>query len=151
MTRVIASTDFSEASLIGVRAARDHAQRLGATLVLVHVWDRGALALHSPYLKSVQAENVAMMNEIEESLAKELEGVRHELLEGVVGVSTSILDDRNPARGITRFAKPEDVIVIATHGRTGFSRALLGSVAEKVVRLAPCQVLTVPARGAGEE
>jgi hypothetical protein len=61
-------------------------------------------------------------------------------------------DDRNGgsgrvAREIVRYAREQGVglIVLATHGRTGLSRAILGSVAEAVVRLAPCLVLTVPA------
>ena len=52
-----------------------------------------------------------------------------------------------PAAQIVAYARevPVDLIVVGTHGRTGFSRVLLGSVAEAVVRLAPCRVLTVPA------
>jgi nucleotide-binding universal stress UspA family protein len=51
----------------------------------------------------------------------------------------------SPAEAIVEYAKAEavDVIVIGTHGRSGFSRVLMGSVAERVVRLAPCPVLTV--------
>jgi nucleotide-binding universal stress UspA family protein len=51
----------------------------------------------------------------------------------------------SPAESIVEHAKTEtiDVIVIGTHGRSGFSRVLMGSVAERVVRLAPCPVLTV--------
>ncbi|MFI5369354.1 MAG: universal stress protein, partial [Spirochaetia bacterium] len=50
-----------------------------------------------------------------------------------------------PAAEIRKFSKEEnvDLIVMATHGRTGVKHALLGSVAEKVVRMAPCPVLTV--------
>jgi nucleotide-binding universal stress UspA family protein len=43
--------------------------------------------------------------------------------------------------------KSADLIVVATHGRTGFSHALMGSVAEKVVRQAPCPVLTIRPKG----
>jgi hypothetical protein len=51
-----------------------------------------------------------------------------------------------PAARIVDYARRHDIdlIVMGSHGRTGFSRALLGSVAERVVRLAPCPVLTVP-------
>jgi nucleotide-binding universal stress UspA family protein len=50
-----------------------------------------------------------------------------------------------PAEEIIRFAKEEnvDMIVMGTHGRTGFSRLLMGSVTEQVVRGAPCPVLTI--------
>jgi nucleotide-binding universal stress UspA family protein len=52
----------------------------------------------------------------------------------------------NPSDEITRVAEEEgvDLIVIATHGHTGWRRFVFGSVAERVVRLAPCPVLTVP-------
>jgi universal stress protein A len=52
------------------------------------------------------------------------------------------------ARAIVSYARDHgiDLIVVGTHGRTGFSHALLGSVAERVVRTAPCPVLTVPSR-----
>lgn len=55
----------------------------------------------------------------------------------------------HPAETIVRVAQERsaDLIVMGTHGRTGLQRALLGSVAEKVVRLAPCPVLTVRYKG----
>jgi universal stress protein A len=58
----------------------------------------------------------------------------------------------HPADTITRVAEERsvDLIVMSTHGRTGLQHVLLGSVAEKVVRLAPCPVLTVKHRGAPE-
>jgi hypothetical protein len=55
------------------------------------------------------------------------------------------------ANEIARYAREHgvDLIVIGTHGRTGMSRALLGSVAERVIRTAPCPVLVVPASASG--
>ncbi len=146
MTRVIAPTDFSEAALNGVRAARRYAERLGLPLVLVHVWDRSALTLYAPYLRSVQAENVAMMNEIEQHMEEQLAALAAQELDGLSDVQPKVLHDSSPARALAEFAEPDDVVVISTHGRTGLYRMLIGSVAEKVVRLAPCPVLTVPAR-----
>jgi nucleotide-binding universal stress UspA family protein len=60
---------------------------------------------------------------------------------------TSRLEYGDPATGIVGIAADEgvDLIVMGTHGRTGVSRWLIGSVAEKVVRSAPCAVLTVKA------
>jgi nucleotide-binding universal stress UspA family protein len=62
-----------------------------------------------------------------------------------VSVETALLSGR-AAREIAGYARDKgiDLIVMSTHGRTGMSRALLGSVAEAVVRLSPCLVLTVP-------
>ncbi|MBX3272605.1 MAG: universal stress protein [Sandaracinaceae bacterium] len=143
MTRVIAPTDFSEPSRAGLIAAREHAAPLGAPVVLVHVWDRAALELHDPLLRSVAAENTSLVESIEAGLRDQLDVIVGELFEGLE-VETKILHDRSPARAITGLAEPDDVIVIATHGRTGLTRFLIGSVAEKVVRLARCPVLVVP-------
>jgi len=142
--RVLAPTDFSDAALAGLRAARAHAEALGLPVVIVHAWDRAALTLYAPYLKTVQAENVAMMNDVEKELAAKIAQVKADVFDGFDAVSTEILHDASPARAIADFAAPDDVIVLSTHGRTGLRRALLGSVTEKVVRLAPCPVLTVP-------
>ena len=62
--------------------------------------------------------------------------------------ATAILTERMPFDQIVRAAKGKraDLIVIGTHGRKGFSRFFLGSVAERVVQLAPCPVLTVRSR-----
>jgi K+-sensing histidine kinase KdpD len=67
-------------------------------------------------------------------------------------VHTALLSGR-PAREIVRYARENgvDLIVVGTHGRTGVTRALVGSVAEAVVRLAPCSVLTVPVSAAQAE
>lgn len=66
-------------------------------------------------------------------------------LSRAVDVKT-VLEIGSPAPRIVRYARDNDIamIVVGTHGRTGFSRALLGSVAEHVARIAPCAVLTVP-------
>jgi nucleotide-binding universal stress UspA family protein len=72
---------------------------------------------------------------IEEITRKHLQGVEYQLL----------IDFGDPAVAILGAAadRMADVIVMATHGRTGFSRAFFGSVAEEVLREAPCPVLTV--------
>jgi len=145
-SRILAPTDFSDASLVGVRAARAHAEALGRPLVLLHVWDRSALSIYAPYLETVQAENVAMMNDIEKDIAAKLADLKEAELDGLEDVSIEILHDSSAARAITDFAEPDDLIVVATHGRTGLRRVILGSVTEKLVRLAECPVLTVPVR-----
>jgi nucleotide-binding universal stress UspA family protein len=58
---------------------------------------------------------------------------------------TTIRSERTPAAEIAKYAKLAaiDVTILGTHGRSGVSHVLMGSVAEKVVRIAPCPVLTV--------
>jgi nucleotide-binding universal stress UspA family protein len=122
---VLVATDFSEIAEEAVRAARQHAERFGARLHLLHVLET--------------AEGDAG-----ERLARLGQGP---------GATIPVLvraPAGDPAHEIARYAREHgvDLIVIGTHGRTGVSRALLGSVAERVIRTAPCPVLAVPP-GAG--
>jgi nucleotide-binding universal stress UspA family protein len=116
-------TDFSEASDGAARVARDLAGETGAILHVVHVVP--------PVTDPANA-------------AERLADVGRQLADGR-RIETALLSGRI-AHEIVRYARARriDLIVLGTHGRTGFSRAILGSVAEAVVRLAPCLVLTVP-------
>jgi universal stress protein A len=119
---ILLATDFSEASESAVQTARDYGRLFGARVHLLHV---------------APSE--------EHSLAPLLAG----LADTFVPVPTVVCSVRGgvPARAIVKYARDNeiDLVVMGTHGRTGMSRALLGSVAERVVRTAPCPVLTVAA------
>jgi nucleotide-binding universal stress UspA family protein len=124
---ILFPTDFSPASEAAGRLARAMALQARGRLHVLHV----VPPVTDP---SLFAEHLTR-------LAKSLgEGIRVEtaLLSGWAG------------RNIVDYARDKriDLIVLGTHGRTGLSHAILGSVAETVVRLAPCPVLTVPAAGA---
>ena len=123
-TEILFPTDFSPASAPAARVARSMALQAGARLHVLHV----VPPVTDP---SLPAENLARAAQ---SLG---EGLR---------VESALLSGR-AARGILEYARDKriDLIVLGTHGRTGVSHAILGSVAETVVRLAPCPVLTVPA------
>ncbi len=123
---VLFPTDFSAASEPAGLVASEMARQQGARLHIVHVVPPVTDPADSP-------ERLAR-------LAATLGGLR---------VETALLSGR-VAHQIIRYAREKDIglIVIGTHGRTGVSRALLGSVAESVVRLAPCPVLTVPGKPA---
>lgn len=120
---VLFPTDFSPASEPAGRVAREMAVQCGARLHVVHavppVTDPGLAAEHLSAAAAVLRE-----------------GLRYEV----------VLLSGRAASAITQYARDKaiDLIVIGTHGRTGVSRAVLGSVAERVVRTAPCLVLTVP-------
>jgi universal stress protein A len=124
---VMVATDFSPASDGALRMAREIAQQSNASIHAVHV------------VPSVTAPGQAA--ELLSGLARSI-GPEDR-------VHTALLSGR-PAREIVRYARDNgvDLIVVGTHGRTGVTRALLGSVAEAVVRLAPCSVLSVPASAA---
>jgi nucleotide-binding universal stress UspA family protein len=119
------ATDFSSLSDWVGAVARDTARGLGATLHVIHVVP----------LATDPGDAASRLARAASSLA---DGGR---------IKTAVLYGR-VAREIVGYARDKDVglIVIGTHGRTGASRILLGSVAEGVVRLASCPVLTVPPR-----
>ena len=120
---VMFATDFSTASEGALRMAREIADQSGAAIHAVHV------------VPPVTAEGQAA--ELLSALAQRFGGQER--------LQTALLFGR-PAGEIVRYAQANgiDLIVVGTHGRTGVTRALLGSVAEAVVRLAPCPVLAVP-------
>ena len=132
---VVVGVDFSDASRDALRTAA----RLGTRLTLVHVWH----AQH-PYFASSGDELRAAV-EANETSMRELEQEARTL--GASQVSHVFLAG-HAADEIIELAHKDasiDLVVVGTHGRTGLAHVLLGSVAEKIVRRAPCPVLAVPA------
>ena len=121
---ILFATDFSETSTAAARTAAEYARRFRARLHILHVTWAGSDPVMPPPLGK---------------LAEEL---------GVAVPVVTAVESGNPAPQIVRYAEREgiDLIVLGTHGRTGVTRALIGSVAERVIRTAPCSVLTVPVR-----
>jgi nucleotide-binding universal stress UspA family protein len=145
--RIVVPTDFSDCS----QEAWNMAKRLGTVpgteLILAHVlteiprFGEGFLNVQSASEIEAAARKWATAS-LEEWIAKAR-------VEGLTARAT--LRSGVPYQEIVGLARDEraDLIVIGTHGRGGMNRVLLGSVADRVVRLAPCPVLTVrqpPAR-----
>ena len=136
--RILVPTDFSEHSLNATRVALDIAQRYGGKVTLVHVDDPVAYAFPDGYPAPANARE-AIRKEVQQQLAV----AQAEAALVHPGVETQVLEGPT-AIAICDFARNRfDLIVMGTHGRTGVARLLLGSVAEQVVRLAPCPVLTI--------
>src|ERR1051326_1995400 len=141
---ILATTDFSDESLAGVRYAVALAEKLNAAVALLHVVE--------PPSRMAGMEAVAFVRE--DSEVSELARVQLKRLaeqESRNGLKpTSFVRIGSPFHEITTAARKRaaDLIVIATHGYTGAKRVLLGSTAERVVRHAPCPVLTIPTRTA---
>ena len=140
--KIVATTDFSDESRCGVRYAMALAEKLGAAVALLHVIEpRTWLSeLGSVVPAREDSEVVALVRAQLATLAKR-EG------KGDVAVSFSVRTGK-PFHEITTAARQQmaDLIVIATNGYTGSEQVLLGSTAERVVRHAPCSVLTVSTR-----
>jgi len=149
LKRILAPTDFSEHSDHALRSAAEMARQFGAKLLLLHVVSNEALEsiskAHVP-LHPVDSVYEDLTQEISEQYLTHVPPEIRKALETEILVLPGV-----PFLEIIRVArlKGVDLIVMATHGRTGLSHALMGSVTEKVVRKAPCPVFSI--RPAGVE
>ena len=143
LERILVPTDFSDHSKQAINYACELAKRFGAELHLLHVVQ--PLTTHVSYGAPIPD---AELHPPEQPAREELEAIAEPGLEHVSRVERSIRTGP-PFLEIVRCAKEKDadLIVIGTHGRTGVAHALIGSVAEKVVRKSPCPVLTVRPEG----
>jgi universal stress protein A len=143
VNNILVPSDFSAGSQEAVRYAFDLASRLGAALHILHVLDNpfalGAfMEMYAPppagYLDDIerQAEERLQKSLTEKQKAR----VRTTLSTRLGNPASEILDRLDEEPTI-------DLVVMATHGRGGVARLLLGSVTEKIVRSAPCPVLTL--------
>ena len=150
--KILCPTDFSEPAGDALSVAGEVAQFFRAKLVVLHVveplpveegaaeWKEGAgLRLGSYDEMLVDAARESLHRHVGKRLPAASE-VKEDVVRGA------------PAHAIVEAARREkaDLIVIATHGRTGLRHLLIGSVAERVVRLAPCPTLTIPWRAEGD-
>ncbi|PYM19789.1 MAG: universal stress protein [Candidatus Rokuibacteriota bacterium] len=143
--RVLCATDFSTASRPALQQAIDIARQNRAELILAHVMAPVTLVVGEGYVPPSTYEQLRESTRadagkrLERLLARaRKKGVR----------ARAVLREGTAFQEITRLAKREraDLIVMGTHGRTGFAKLFLGSVAERVLATAPCPVLTVRGR-----
>jgi nucleotide-binding universal stress UspA family protein len=139
--KILHPTDFSECAAQAQATAIDLARTLGAEIVLLQVLVEtplyGETILNMPKVRSVYD---AQRKWAEETLEARAADLRQRGMKASYRVQVGV-----PFEEIVKVAGEEraDMIVMGTHGRSGLNRALLGSVAERVIRLAPCPVLTV--------
>lgn len=137
---ILVPTDFSEGAEEALAYACELAAKLEATVHLVNVVGIPALGVPElgVALTSTMIDQLVLDNQA--ALDKLANGKR-----GVASIGEVILKTGDARDSINQAAKEvdADLIVMGTHGRKGVSRALLGSVAETVVRSAPCPVLTI--------
>jgi universal stress protein A len=141
--QILIPVDYSEPS----RRALKLALTLGdeAKLVVVHAWDRPAIVSDEMVVHKDGARR-----SLSELIRENAEQEMSEFLAGVPEAAGKALEHRllngDPVSVILEeAAKPGyDVLVVGTHGRTGMTKLLLGSVTEKLIRLSPIPVLTVP-------
>jgi len=133
---ILHPTDFSECSTYAFRIAADLARQNHASLLVLHVVETLGPGNVTFGEAATQLEPENYQRRLQQDLQRnvpEVPGIsmRHLLAEG------------DPAKEIERLAREQscDLIVMGTHGRTGLNRLLIGSIAEQVIRRAPCPVL----------
>ena len=144
LKKIISPTDFSEPSFEGLRTAVELSEKCSAELFIMHVVSpapivAGIGAPAALYYPTVSEER-------EDRAAKLLESVKTKKIPEHINCRTIIIRGQ-PAVQIAEAAQKEraDIIVMATHGQSGWQRFISGSVTERVVRMASCPVLAVPA------
>lgn len=148
ITRILVPTDFSAASDAALSYAKTLAGKLGASIHLLHVFEDPCVAATCTpevYVPLPLEMREAALRDAEARLEDRLSSLDKARLRGTTTIVTGLT-----AKEIVEYAHDFaiDLIVMGTHGRRGFSHLMLGSVAEHVVRIATCPVLTVPATAA---
>ena len=143
LKRILVATDFSGPSDAALKYGRELAGRFGATLHVLHV-------TQNIYLTTFGADNYLAMSpellqQIEDDARRHLTTVIETVDKNGPETIPVVLTSPSPAMTIVDYARERDIdlIVIGTHGRGALAHLVMGSVAERVVRLAPCPVLTV--------
>ncbi|MBN1653390.1 MAG: universal stress protein [Deltaproteobacteria bacterium] len=141
---VLVPVDFSTISLNAIRAVKKLAFP-SARITLLHVYNPLPSSASVSY-ELAPAQDLIFAH-LEKRLFNALQEIRRTELAGSedVGVELECTSFLSPAKAICQFAesKSVDLIVLTTHGRTGLSHMLMGSVAEEVVRTSTCPVLVV--------
>jgi nucleotide-binding universal stress UspA family protein len=143
LTRILVATDFSEPADAALAYGRALARTLGATLHVLHIVDDAScIACGADGYFVAPPE---LQHRFEHTARKRLDNLLVDNDEPPLPTVRALVTSDAPARAIVEYAKQEhiDLIVTGTHGRGAMAHLLMGSVAERVVRTAPCPVLTV--------
>lgn len=140
---ILVATDFGESSTQALQLAVELSSNLGAELTLVHIWEypsygyMGVVPMPMDLGDQISKAAEACMATTVAKIKDRCPNVKTVVKMGLVGADLiHIVEERRP-----------DLVVLGTHGRRGLKRAMLGSVAEKLVRTSPVPVLTVHGGG----
>lgn len=139
ISHVLLTSDLSEESLRAFEPALELARALGARVtVLSVVEDLPPIPLGAPMVPVVPIH--ALARDVADARA-----LLEEQCQGLKGVAVAVVSAESVAKGVVDYAKKHgvDLIALSTHGRTGFRRLAVGSVAEAVLRMSPIPVLSI--------
>jgi nucleotide-binding universal stress UspA family protein len=144
LKNILVATDFGESAAVALAYGRDLARTFNARLHVVNVVE-DVMMRYSP---EVSFAAPALQRDLEQGAAKNLERLLTDDDRRTLNVTTSVPTALNIPAAIIDYAKANaiDLIITGTHGFGPVKHLLMGSVAERVVRTAPCPVLTVHAK-----
>jgi nucleotide-binding universal stress UspA family protein len=143
LRNILVATDFSEPSDAALTYGRALARNFGAMLHVLHVVSPVSTVVYGAEAFAVSVPD--LQQEVEDGARKQLTALLIDDDPQPLPTREAIVASSAPAAAIVDYANREriDLIVAGTHGRGGVAHLLMGSVAERVVRTAPCPVLTV--------
>src|SRR5262245_47430270 len=143
LKRVLVATDFGEAAEVALNYGRELARAFGARLDVLHVCD--SVIARGVGADGFVADYGALQRDLEAGARRQLTALLDDEDRTMLNAQAVLLTSSSPALAIAQYATESgvDLIVMGTHGRSAVAHLLMGSVAERVVRIAPCPVLTV--------
>jgi nucleotide-binding universal stress UspA family protein len=145
--RILCPLDFSRFSRHALEQAVALARETGAEISVLHVFTFAPVAQSVTAGATIPMEPMRLDSSIRAAITNDMAAFIEEVDTGGVSLTTTLFEGDAVTRILDRATDwNADVIVMGTHGRSGFERLLLGSITEKVLRKAPCPVLTVPPR-----
>jgi nucleotide-binding universal stress UspA family protein len=143
LKKILVATDFSEPSDAALAYGRELARTFGASLTVLHVVDN--ILTRTYGVDGVVLADPQFQREIETSAQRQVDALLFDEDRKMFGAVGHVITSNSPSAAIVTYARDAsvDLIVMGTHGRGAIAQLLMGSVAERVVRVAPCPVLTV--------
>jgi nucleotide-binding universal stress UspA family protein len=143
LKRILVATDFGEAAGSALSYGRALARAFGASLTVLHIVDDVVAAGFA--VEGYVPNYFELQRAVDEGAHKQLQGLLTKDDRVELGAIAETRTSRSPAQAIVKYAEDlgADIIIMGTHGRGPMKHLLMGSVAERVVRTAPCPVLTI--------
>ena len=142
--KIVCPVDYSNCAQQALKYATDLAKRFHAEVCIVHAYEDPAAYVTPMPMSGYVGPGAELLLELRKQLEQRLAQTKDEVEKLGVRVRSELLEGA-PYRVVLDWAKEygADLIVVGTHGHTGLTHALLGSVTERIVRMAHCPVLTI--------
>jgi nucleotide-binding universal stress UspA family protein len=143
LKKILVATDFSEPSEAALSYGRELARNFGASLTVLNVVDN--ILTRAYGADGIALADPELQREIEAGAQRQVDALLFDEDRKALGAIGLVITSNSPSAAIVTYARDAaiDLIVLGTHGRGAIAHLLMGSVAERVVRIAPCPVLTV--------